>query len=78
MASHYLLNLSCPPTHHELEVFATCLRHRSIKEAAVECGISHNTVKHTLERLYEKLGADCYTAAAQTLGWLVIPDLDKA
>jgi DNA-binding CsgD family transcriptional regulator len=78
MEGFHRRSLNRPPTRHELEVFATCLRHRSIKEAAVECGLSHNTVKHTLERLYEKLGADCYTAAAQTLGWLVIPDLDKA
>jgi DNA-binding NarL/FixJ family response regulator len=74
MARQYRRSLNCPPTRHELEVFAVCLRHRSIKEAAVECGVSNNTVKHLRQTLYAKLGADCDTAAAEALGWLVIPD----
>jgi DNA-binding NarL/FixJ family response regulator len=69
---------NCPPTKHELEVFAACLRNRSGKVAAHELHLGYYTVKHTLERLYIKLDADCYTDAAIRLGWLVIPDLDKA
>lgn len=48
--------LGTRPTDHELEVFALYVRLGSTSEAAGLLGLSHDTVRNTLETLRRRLG----------------------
>jgi DNA-binding CsgD family transcriptional regulator len=62
------------PTARELEVLAACLR-LGQKCAAVELGISTNTVRAHVTNLTRKLGVQGRDQAAIALGWLELPSL---
>jgi DNA-binding CsgD family transcriptional regulator len=62
------------PTARELEVLAASLR-LGQKCAAIELGISPNTVRVHSANLNRKLGVHTQTQAAIALGWLALPSL---
>jgi DNA-binding NarL/FixJ family response regulator len=47
------------------------------KEAGSRCGISENTVKFHVKRVYHKLNVTNQIDAMVTLGWLRFPDLSN-
>ena len=59
--------MTARPTPRELEVFETVCRVGSGKAAAAELGISRDTVRDTLHRMYRRIGADGIGHAA----WLL-------
>ena len=60
------------PTVRELEVLTHVLRSCN-KQAALELGLSPQTVKNHLSKLYRKLEVHSNTEAAVQLGWFMVP-----
>jgi len=62
-------------TARERQVLEETLRHGgSIKEAALELGIAHQTAKNLLTSAYRRLGVSTAIDAARALGMLEVPD----
>lgn len=58
----------------ELQILA--MRARGVTQYAVglELGITEQTVKHTMNRIYRKLEVDGLQAALVAIGWTVVPE----
>lgn len=61
------------PTARQLQVLAVYLRQASCKAAAHDLGLSEQTVRNHLSRLYGRLDVQCASQAAIALGWLAVP-----
>ena len=62
------------PTDRELQVlFAVCRPGGSVRSAAHELGISSHTARHTLRRLYERLGVNSAAQAVHAIHELEVP-----
>lgn len=67
------VNIDLPPTPHELDILASCIRLGDERQAADHLGLALSTVRNALSGLYSRLDVRGQMAAAFALGWVHIP-----